>query len=1030
MRKIFIVTLLIYILSFFANLVFAQQTMLYDNPKAEYEKAYDLFLKEKYSPAQMHFDNIFHAEDKNTVVAQNAQYYAAICAFELFNRDAEQRLLAFVNTYPESSKKNRAYFVLGKLYYRDKHYRDALKAFQNADTYHLSDEETDEYHFKIGYSYFKRGEDNMAKNHFEKLKDHDNYYTRPAIYYYSHIEYDNQRYDSALKGFTRLIDDETFGGIVPYYIVQIHYIRKDYDEILKIAPPLLEKSIQSRKPEISRIIGEAHYHKNQFAEAVPFLEAYLQQTANDIKPDDRYQLAYAYYRTASYDKAIEQFQKLSHLNNEMAQNAYYHMADAYLKTKKKEFAMNAFYRAYELKSNPYITEDALFNYAKLSYDLSYNPFNQAIKAFNQYIEEFPSSDRIDEANEFLVNLYMTTKNYKRALASIEQIKIKSPEIKEAYQKIAYYYGVELFNKRDYAAALHYFKESNTYYYNKQIRAKSFFWQGDAYYRMQEYDSSIVYFQQFLTSPGAYEEQNYNMANYHLGYAYFKIKQYDKALNYFRTFVDKRTKEHKKVLNDAYLRLADCYFVGKNFNQAIVYYDKSLELKERGADYASLQKAISYGVLGRFEEKTKALRDILLKHPDSPFLPDVIYELAETYLILDNDAQALSYFNKIVEEHPNSSYVKKSLLKSGMIYNNQQNTDKALEILTQVVKDYQGTAESKEALNVISNIYVALNKVPEFIELVQSLSGSDVSDQEKDTLLYIAAENKYMESDCASAKKGFTEYLNTFPKGVFASNAHFYRAQCEYKAENYDKALSDYAYILERPFSKFTETSVEKSARIYFEKEEWQKSLDLFVKLAEVAEFKENRRFSLVGQMRCYAKLDECEKLQIITDRMLLDSEISEEILPEIKIRKARCYYKQNEIAKSKKLFEEIRKMPNKDYAAEAIYHLALMANKEKSFVQSEQLIFDMINEMPSQEYWIAKSFLILADNYMQTSNVFQAKHTLEGVINNYEGEDIVNEAKEMMKEIERMEAGEDTETKVNQEIDINMGEEENQELFE
>ena len=86
--------------------------------------------------------------------------------------------------------------------------------------------------------------------------------------------------------------------------------------------------------------------------------------------------------------------------------------------------------------------------------------------------------------------------------------------------------------------------------------------------------------------------------------------------------------------------------------------------------------------------------------------------------------------------------------------------------------------------------------------------------------------------------------------------------------------------------------------------------------------------------------------------------------------------------------------------------------------------------MPSQEYWIAKSFLVLADNYVQTSNLFQAKHTLEGVINNYEGEDIVNEAKEMIKENQRMEAGEEEENEGNQETDINMGEEENEKLFE
>ena len=207
MKKIFYLFLLLEFVVILPTTLLAQKTMIYDEPKSGYDKAYDLFVKEKYSAAQIHFDNIYTQEDKNTVTVSNAQYYAAICAFELFNRDAEQRLLAFVNTYPESSKIDRAYFVLGKLYYRDKHYRDAIKAFNNTEDYDLTDEEKDEYHFKLGYSYFKRKEDDLAKTHFEKVKDHDNYYTRPALYYYSHIEYNNEHYDSALKGFFILLED-------------------------------------------------------------------------------------------------------------------------------------------------------------------------------------------------------------------------------------------------------------------------------------------------------------------------------------------------------------------------------------------------------------------------------------------------------------------------------------------------------------------------------------------------------------------------------------------------------------------------------------------------------------------------------------------------------------------------------------------------------------------------------------------------------------------------------------------------------
>ena len=44
-----------------------------------------------------------------------------------------------------------------------------------------------------------------------------------------------------------------------------------------------------------------------------------------------------------------------------------------------------------------IWEDAFFHYAKLAYELSFNPFDDAIVAFETHFEQFPSSARRDEA---------------------------------------------------------------------------------------------------------------------------------------------------------------------------------------------------------------------------------------------------------------------------------------------------------------------------------------------------------------------------------------------------------------------------------------------------------------------------------------------------------------------------------------------------------------------------------------------------------------------------------------------------------
>ena len=90
-----------------------------------------------------------------------------------------------------------------------------------------------------------------------------------------------------------------------------------------------------------------------------------------------------------------------------------------------------------------IQEESQFNFAKLSYELSYQ--SVAIEAIRNFTTSFPKSAHLDEANELMVGIYTNTRNYKDALTSIEAIKNKTQPIRAAYQKVAYYRGIEFFH---------------------------------------------------------------------------------------------------------------------------------------------------------------------------------------------------------------------------------------------------------------------------------------------------------------------------------------------------------------------------------------------------------------------------------------------------------------------------------------------------------------------------------------------------------------------------------------------------------
>lgn len=287
-----------------------------------------------------------------------------------------------------------------------------------------------------------------------------------------------------------------------------------------------------------------------------------------------------------------------------------------------------------------LQEDALFNYAKLAFELSYNPFHEAISAFEEYLEKYPNSKRRDEANEFLLNVYMKTRNYDRALASLNKIQNKDNRVKEAYQVVAFNRGVELFQSEKWPEADQMFDKVFTYNVNPSLNAEAKFWKAEVSYRRKEWSNAITRYNAFLNEPGAFNTPVYGLAHYGIGYSYFEMansednypvakEQYGLASTSFRKYVDGNHAQESAKVNDANMRIGDCFFVMENFAQAIAYYDKAADKDENGRDYAMFQKAMSYGYDGKYDKKAWVLKSLISERPDSKFEIEAKYELART-----------------------------------------------------------------------------------------------------------------------------------------------------------------------------------------------------------------------------------------------------------------------------------------------------------------------------------------------------------------------------------------------------------------
>lgn len=999
-NKLFPRLALLLLLCCFGTL-YAQEAANAVIPTTDYESALDLFKHKKYVAAQALFSKIADTDlGVNRINKVNAAYYDALCSYHLNQQNTEFKLENFLKEHPNSSKTKRIHFQLGKYYFNNSKYRKALSAFRNADRYDLDLKELEEYNFKMAYCALNQSDINNARIGFNAVVNTESQYAPASKYYIAHLDFLDKNFEAAQPVLESLKSDPNYKKIVPYYLIQIYYYQKDFDRILADGPELYAQSNAKQQAEIAKILGAVYFNDADYEQALSYYETYERTNRNGVDEAFSYQMGVCYFKTKQYQQAIRYFQNATSGKRALAQNAFYYLGHCYLNIDQKKFASNAFKSATKLDDDSKIQEEALFNYAKLSIELGHDPYNEAINALNGYLEKYPNSNRKDEVHNYLVQLYINTKNYRSALSSIEQLQRKNPTFAGAYQKIYYYSAIELFNDRRNEEAIEYFTKAIQNGRDQQIKAESNYWIAEAFYKTGNFWAANKYYNIFINNPEAKRSSYYALSKYNIAYIHFSKEEYESAIRFFNEYIRDQKNNNPKLMNDVYIRIGDSYFINKRYQNAITNFDKAIRFNQANKDYAIYQKALSYGALGKQNNKIVTLEQMITSNRNSAFYDDAMYELGVTYLINNQNDRAVSYFNRLVRELPRSPFSKKALLRSGLIYYNNDQNNQAINSLKKVIQDYPGSAEATEALASLKNIYVDANRVTEFFDFANSIGHNVISVNEQDSLLFSAAENQYLEGNEASALSSLRSYIRAKPNGAYLINAYFYLGEIEFKNKKYPQALDAYTYVNKQRISQFSETSLLKASRINYNQKNYAAALNNYNVLLDIANDDDRRFEAQIGQMRCNFKLANYGLSIDPAKAILRNPRINTDQIAETHYILAKSYYETNYKDLAKGEFSIIEKLNDSEQAAESKYYLALLAFEDGDYKSSEKLLFEYSDQYSYYDYWLAKSFILLADNYIAQDNIFQAKQTLQSIIDNYEGADLKNIAIQKLRRIE------------------------------
>jgi tetratricopeptide (TPR) repeat protein len=979
---------------------YAQQSAIYTHELKDFEKAVMLYNDKQYQAAQILFEKTKNTSQDMEVQADCA-YYIANTAIRLNQMNADALMEDFVADYPTSPKQNQAFIEVAGYYFDQGKYAQALKWYDRVEESSMGQADRERYNFQKGYSYFNANDKKQAEKYLNKVVNSKTYGSQ-AKYYLGFLAYESDNYKTANQYFEQVEDQDKYKEKMSYFQADMNFKLGNFQKAIDLGTPQLAKSDANEKSELHKIIGESYFNLKQYDKAIPHLKEYRGKKGK-WNNTDFYQLGYAYYKQGDYENAIAEFNKIIGGSDFVAQNAYYHLGESYLKTGKKQQALNAFKTASEMEFEAKIQEDAYYNYAKLSYEIG-NPYQSVPEVLKGFTDKYPATPFKQEIQNLLINSYITSKNYKEALVLLE--KDRSPENRKAYQKVAFYRGMELYTDGSYQEALALFKKSIAEQRDPKFTARATFWKGETEYTLDQFNEALLSFKQFIGYAEAKDTPEFKNADYNLAYTYFKLKEYSQAATHFAAYTTSAAAKGDKVrLNDAYLRLGDSNFVTGKYWPAMDAYNKAIEMKGIDSDYALFQKGISYGFVGRNDKKIEDLTKFVNTYPKSKYADDALFELAGTYVTEKNINKALSTYDELIEDYKTSSYVSKAMMRQALIYYNAEQDAKALAKFKQVVAQFPNTPEAMEAVNTSRQIYVDSGNTDEYAAWVKTLDFVDVSDADLDNTSFEAAEKQYLQNNTKQAISALSSYVSKFPNGISSLKANFYLAQSYYAEGLEANTIPHYEFVISKPRNEYTEQALARLSQVYLKKNDYAKAIPVLKRLETEADFPQNVTFAQSNLMKAYYEGEDYPNAVIYADKVLANTKTDDRVKSDAQVIVARSAIKSNNEERARTAYAKLQTIAKGELAAEALYYEAYFKNKDGKFEASNTAVQKLSKDYSGYKYFAAKGLVVMAKNFYGLKDSFQATYILESVIKNFTAyPDVVQEAQTVLDNIKTEEA--------------------------
>jgi tetratricopeptide (TPR) repeat protein len=935
---------------------------------------------------------------KNTAALEKAEYLKTVSYLYTNKPGSADSAERFINGIVSAPYKQRTAFALAQNYFRNNKFANAIPYYNLAGIANLSNREIANEKFEMAYCYFNIRQFDKAEPLLASIKELEGKYYIPGNYYYGLLAYNQGNYADALKSFNRIENEKEYRDIVPYYVAEIHYFMGEKEKALQDALRLIKrKDKMYYDNELYLLAAQVLFEQQNYKEALPYFEHYYQNTSK-IRKEELYEMAYCYYKTEQWNNAIEKFKPLSSTRDSLGQTAMYLLGDCYLKTGDKKSARNAFSICADMNFNPGQQEASLLLAAKLSYEMGYN--DEALGRIRELIAAFPKSAYNDEAKTLLSELLIKTNNYEEAYKALQDVTSKDTEYWNVYQKVTYGYAMQQLQSGNTVFADSLLSLSLQHPIDHNYEAAANFWKGDIAYKANRFPDTRNYMQAYISAGNFKQVQRISAdataanAYFDMGYAAMQMQDYKAAGEYFNRAHQSQTANQSLTAN-ATVHEADALFMQKDLVRAYNLYDEVIAGGGPDADYARFQKAIILGLTGRNNEKISLLQSLITKN--STYASDARYEMALVYIEDDKYQAAINTLQPLTGTYDHTDMAPKAWMKIGFAYQQLNNNDKAIEAYRHVVTEYPTSEDRPLALDALKSMYLQNNNPGAYAQLLKENNLAS-SDNSLDSAYYLAAEGQFALGKWESAKQALTQYLKDYPNGVFSNKAHYYKAESHMRLNEFNEAAAEYEEVLKNPWNDFSENSARHAAVLAYQNKRYYPAYGYYNMLRNNAMGQENLQQAYMGLMQTTYYMNQFAAAAKYADTLLTLPGLDENTTNEVLYYKARALQQDNKPDEALPIYRQLENSKTPSVATEARYYIATYYFRQNQLKEAEAVANKTIQSGGS-DYYVIKSYLLIADIFTIQKDYFNAKATLQSIIKNSKIAELKEEAEKKLEEV-------------------------------